>query len=166
MRSRLFLPFPHCEKHVTNPNQLWTLKQLLMDAKATNDDLQGVKNFFFQNFGNDPAFLAMGQPTTDKTVDGNLETFAHRVFNLDVDMANTPLVGIADFHFKHGPFTMNGKAGIVIYFEDVGRGLIAVAWPARSATYMPFSASGPFTGNGALGHADYLRGFNDNSASA
>ena len=138
---------------------LSTLKQMLLDAQATIDDLRGVMQFFFDNFGNDQSFLQEGQPATDKNVDGMLQGLAQRLFGVDIDMTGTPLVELPAYHFMHGAFQMQSKSGTVIYFTDVGKGLIAIAWPRGQTTYTPFTVAGPFRGDAATGLAKYRRFF-------
>jgi hypothetical protein len=140
--------------------QLFTLKQMLLDANATIDDLKGVMQFFFNNLGNDPEFLKAGDWTTNKDVDGMLEGLAYRLFGQNLDMEGTPVVELPRYHFIHGAFSMNGKNGTVIYFADVGKGLIALAWSANETKYTPFTVSGPFAGNAPGGHGAYRRNFN------
>lgn len=145
---------------------LSTLKQMLLDANATIDDFMGVMKFFFKNVAHDPA--CAGARTTNKVIDGVLGWLAGQMFpGQDISKDGTPVEELANYHFIQCAFDINGMDGTAIYFTDVGKGLIAIAWTDGETGYMPFTASGPFTGGGATrGFTTYRRAFDGRAKQA
>ena len=109
--------------------QLNLLKQMLLSAPDTADALGAVLRFFLEQVAT-PAFVALSQPTTSAEIDQVLRDFSAlpEVFGKAVRKTNTPLrqVQAPGYTFIHGDFTMRQKAGVVLFFDDVRKGLVAL----------------------------------------
>jgi hypothetical protein len=105
-------------------SKLATLKAKLVTAKNFGE----VTGYFLDHFGDDPAFLTLGQPTTDDFIEQVLAQVAAQLFQRDVVIQDLRLVRLPEHEFLHGGFHVGGKIGTLIYFEDERKGLISIAW--------------------------------------
>ena len=100
------------------------LKTKLMTAKNFGE----VTGYFLDHFGDHPAFLDLGVPTPDDFLEQVLTEVAGQLFHKAVAIRDIRLVRLPDHEFVHGGFMVQGKVGTLIYFEDVRKGLISIAW--------------------------------------
>jgi hypothetical protein len=105
-------------------SKLATLKAKLLTAKHFGE----VTGYFLDHFGDHPAFIKLGEPTTDEFLEQVLEQVAGELFHRPVVVRDLRLVRLPEHEFVHGGFCVEGKVGTLIYFEDARKGLIAVAW--------------------------------------
>jgi hypothetical protein len=101
---------------------LETLKGKLLHAKDFNE----VSTFFFDHFGDHPAFIALGERVEDDFLESILLQVGTQLFPGPIVLERLLLTRLAEQGFVHGGFTLNGRLGSIIYFEDVRVGLIAV----------------------------------------
>ncbi len=105
-------------------SKLATLKAKLLTAKNFGE----VTGYFLDHFGDHPAFIELGEPTSDEFLVQVLAEVASQLFHKTVAMHDVRLVRLPDHGFVHGGFMVQGKVGTLIYFEDVCKGLISFAW--------------------------------------
>jgi hypothetical protein len=105
-------------------SKLATLKAKLLTAQNFGE----VLGYFLDHFGDHPAFLELGEPTADDFIEQVLEQVAGQLFGRKVAVKNMRLVRLPDHGFTHGGFSVEGKVGTLIYFEDEHKGLISIAW--------------------------------------
>jgi hypothetical protein len=105
-------------------SRLATLKEKLLKAKRFEE----VTTYFFDHFGDDPAFMGLGEATSDGFLEAVLEQVAAQLFGRRVPVGGLRLLRLPEHGFIHGGFHVEGKLGNLIYFEDVRRGLIAIPW--------------------------------------
>jgi hypothetical protein len=105
-------------------SKLATLKAKLLTAKHFGE----VTGYFLDHFGDHPAFLDLGEPTTDDFLDQVLAQVAGQLFGRSVVIHGIRLVRLPEHSFVHGGFSVEGKVGTLIYFEDERKGLISIAW--------------------------------------
>jgi hypothetical protein len=103
---------------------LETLKQKLGSATDFGD----VQSYFFDHFGEDPEFMALGEPATHPLIEATLATVSTQLFGKPVPVTGLRLVRLPEQQFIHGGFTVRGRVGSVFYFEDVQIGLAALIW--------------------------------------
>jgi hypothetical protein len=101
---------------------LATLKEKIASAK----DFGSVWSYFFDHFGEDPAFIALGERTQDAFLEAILLQVGGELFGRQVALGNLLLTRLPEHHFIHGGFTLGGKLANVIYFDDIQTGLLAV----------------------------------------
>ena len=114
---------------------LATLKDKLIHATHFAD----VSNYFFDHFGADPAFLALGEATKQPFLETVVGQVAAQLFGKQALAAgqtallNTLLLTrLPEHQFIHGGLTVAGQLGNLIYFEDEGVGLLTVTMPPPS----------------------------------
>ncbi len=101
---------------------LATLKDKLIHAQ----NFTQVWEYFFDHFGEDPAFIALGDRARHPFLEVVLEQVGRQLFAQPVTVANLLLTHLPEQQFLHGGCTLNGKLANVIYFEDIHMGLLAV----------------------------------------
>jgi len=105
-------------------SRLATLKEKLVGAQ----DFSGVFEFFFDHFGEDPDFMALGERASNPLLETMLAHIAKQLFGREVPVTDVVLLRVAGHSFLHGTATLGGKLATVIYFEDKHVGLLAVVW--------------------------------------
>jgi hypothetical protein len=103
---------------------LATLKDKLVHAKNFGD----VMNYFFDHFGEDPDFIALGNRADDPFLEAVFEQVGEQIFGGRVRVGNLLLTHLPEHQFIHGGFLLNDRLANVIYFEDIHMGLMAVVW--------------------------------------
>jgi hypothetical protein len=102
---------------------LATLKDKLVQAS----DFFKVYEYFLDQFGEDPEFIALGTPTGSPFLEAVLAEVGKQLFQKEVALRDVLLTRLPDQHFIHGTALLNGRIATVFYFEDVQMGLLAVA---------------------------------------
>jgi hypothetical protein len=105
-----------------NLSQLETLKEKLIHAREFSD----VVNYFFDHFGEDPAFIALGERAESPFLEAMLETVGQELFGKKVQAGNLLLTRLPEQGFIHGGGTLEGKLANVLYFEDIQMGVLTV----------------------------------------
>jgi hypothetical protein len=108
---------------------LETLKEKL--GAATN--FSDVQTYFLDHFGEDPAFMALGEATTHPLIEATLAAVVEQLFGKTVPVDNLRLVRLPEQQFIHGGFTARGRIGSVFYFEDIHLGLATLIWTLTPA---------------------------------
>jgi hypothetical protein len=103
---------------------LETLKEKLGSATNFSD----VQTYFLDHFGENPAFMSLGEPTSHPLIEATLGAVATELFGEPVPVTGLRLVRLADEQFIHGGFTVRGRIGSVFYFEDIHVGLATLIW--------------------------------------
>jgi hypothetical protein len=105
---------------------LATLKQKLQSAKSFSD----VYTYFLDHFGEDPAFIALGdQAGGDPFLEAVFAEVGRQLFGGHaVTLSEIRWTRLPEHHFLHGGCQMNGKLATVLYFDDVHVGLLAILW--------------------------------------
>jgi hypothetical protein len=102
--------------------RLATLKDKLLHA----DNFGKVWEYFLDHFGEDPAFIALGDRASDPFLEAVLAEVGKQLFHRDVTVSDLLLTRLPEQEFLHGGCTLNGRLANVLYFEDVHTGLLAV----------------------------------------
>jgi hypothetical protein len=110
-------------------SKLATLKTKLLTAGNFGD----VLGYFLDHFGEDPEFMDLGEAVSDDFIDEVLAQVAAQLFRKNVRIHDVRLVCLPEHGFVHGGFTVEGKVGTLIYFSEVHKGLIAIAWSVMPA---------------------------------
>lgn len=103
-------------------NLLATLKDKLLHAKNFSE----VWHYFFDHFGEDAEFIALGERIRDTFLEAVLDQVAQQIFGKKVPVHEMLLTRLAEHQFIHGGCIINGKLANVVYFEDVQVGLFAL----------------------------------------
>jgi len=103
-----------------------TLLDTLKDKLANATDFTDVWSYFFDHFGVDREFVDQGNRARHPFLETILAQIGAELFGHGVRIDNLILTHIPERSFVHGGFTIEGRLGNVIYFEDIQTGLIAV----------------------------------------
>jgi hypothetical protein len=102
--------------------RLATLKDKLIHAGNFNE----VFNYFFDHFGENASFIALGERVDDAFLEAVIRQVAGELFPGEVQLQQMLLTRLPEYGFIHGGFTVNGCLGNVLYFEDIRTGLLAI----------------------------------------
>jgi hypothetical protein len=115
------------------------LKLKLMQEK----ELHVVMTYFFDHFGENRAFLDIGQSTRHNLLESIIAQTIGALLGAKtkVILLNLMLFHIPQHQFYHGAFIINGKMANVIYYDDIKMGCIAVVMSTSGMTnFVRFSA--------------------------
>src|SRR5262249_1099815 len=149
-RARSTQGRPDPDSHSEGPamidlSKLDALKDLLV--RSTN--FSQVLSYFFDHFGENPEFIALGERVEVPFLEAVLEQVGGEVFNRDVPVTGLVLTRLAEQRFVHGGCAVGGRLANIFYFEDVQVGLMAVILPGsppetRLARFSGRHAPGPW----------------------
>lgn len=119
-------------------NLLATLKQKL----ANDKHLASIMEYFFDHFGEDPAFADIGHKTQNEMVEAFLAEASVKWFEKKIKPNGLLLVSVPEHHFIHGGGILGTNVVSFIYFEDILTILIVMApgGKYKSAQFMRASA--------------------------
>jgi hypothetical protein len=122
-------------------SRLQELKKKLINDK----DLLPVWGFFLDHLGNDLAFMDLGEPVSHEFLEEVVPRLGAQMYPQAAVICQMRLVRLADQQFIHGSVNVDGRAGGVLFFEDVQIGLLAVSdhFPSDETKCARFSAK-PF----------------------
>jgi hypothetical protein len=101
---------------------LAALKQELLQSQ----DFKQIWSFFMDNFGEDPAFIALGERARHPMLEAIVSQTCRQLFGKPVSLDNLLLTRLPDQQFIHGGGMVEGKLATVFYFEDIHVGLLIV----------------------------------------
>ncbi len=117
-------------------SQLDELKSKLVGA----DDFGDPWNFFFDNFGESPEFMALGEPMESDLLETVLGRIAGEVFEGTPSTTPPMLVSLKEHHFIHGSCFMEGRLAVIIFFSDIDMGMLSILRSDSSAMLIRFSS--------------------------
>ena len=107
-----------------------SLLETLRVKIATENDFAKIFEYFYDHFGEDPAFFEISEPFTAKANDLIVQLVAQIggavLKTKQIKLDNLRLLRVADYHFVHGGFMLNGAMGTVIYCDDIQKGMVAL----------------------------------------
>ncbi|MBI3959277.1 MAG: hypothetical protein HY328_10755 [Chloroflexi bacterium] len=93
---------------------------------ATGTDFSAIYHFFFEHFGENPAFMTMGEQTRHPLLEQTLAHIARSVFKTDLSLpSHVRLIHLPDQHFIHGTCLFPKLLATFFYFEDLDAGMAA-----------------------------------------
>lgn len=104
-------------------------------------ELAPVWIYFLDHFGENPAFIALGERINHNFVEAVIAQVALQLYGDGCAIRNMILTRMPDRPFVHGGFSIDGRIGGVIYFEDAHIGLVTVTElpPSIDVRYARFS---------------------------
>ncbi len=112
-------------------NRLKELKDKLMVAEEIGD----IWDFFFDHFGENPEFMALGKRRKSPLLHGILVKLGTELFGPKGKLTALQLVVLRSQRFAHGSCFLGGLPATVLYFADIGLGSAAVTDPATGRTH-------------------------------
>ena len=98
----------------------------LRRALEAADDFAPVLDRFLAEVAGDPEFLGRGFPVDEPRLDPILRGVVHRAVGPSARIELVALHRLTPIPFVHGAVLVDGRAGLVLWFEDRGVGLFAV----------------------------------------
>ncbi|HKQ80103.1 MAG TPA: hypothetical protein VJ810_40800 [Blastocatellia bacterium] len=101
----------------------------LKEKMQVEEDFGAIWKFFFDHFGENPEFMAMGaeaDQTMHLFLEPIMESICKQVVNQEVMTAQFVLTEIPDQKFYHGPCLTDAGIAIVFYFEDLKMGMFSL----------------------------------------
>lgn len=118
-----------------NFERLDNLKLML----SHEEDLATIWSYFMTHFADHEAFTDIGKPIRHPLVEKIIVIINQQLF--DETVKNLLLIGLPNFNFLHGVFTVGNRTGGVIYFEEIQKGMVAVSEnpPSQLVKYSRFT---------------------------
>jgi len=101
---------------------LETLKEKLANAKDFKVSLQ----YFFDHFGMDPGFIALGRRVENPLLDALILQVGEMLFKRKVKAHDWLLTEIPEYQFLHGGGLIHDRMATLIFFADLNLGLLAI----------------------------------------
>jgi hypothetical protein len=117
--------------------RLQELKQKLLHEER----LAPVWEFFLSRFGENPEFIALGERARHPFVETVVAEVGRQMYPREAEVSGLLLTRVPGRQFLHGAFSVGGRIGGVIYFEDARVGLVVVPDkpPSIEVKYARFS---------------------------
>ena len=90
------------------------LKEKMVQAK----EFSKVWKYFLDHFGEDPAFMALGEPTRPPLLEAVFTQIARQLFQRDVDWSQVIFTSLPEHQFVHGGGTIAVVVGTAVGFID------------------------------------------------
>ena len=103
-------------------SRLDDLKERLTSAEQLGD----IWDYFFDHFGENPDFIALGKLKRVPLVRDILRKVAKELFGEGAELRTLRLTVIREKKLAHGTCLLAGRLTSVLYFGDVGMGSLAV----------------------------------------
>lgn len=120
-----------------------TLLATLRYKIATATKFADVFHYFLDHFGEDPDFFDYGEPTEDPMLIKLMSIACGELFRTKrIELTRMRLIEIKDENFIHGPLTINGAMGTVIYCTALQKGILCLKRPSNKGNtdFVRFSA--------------------------
>jgi hypothetical protein len=103
-------------------SRIETLRQKL----AQERDLEKIFTYFLDHFGENPDFIALGEPTENPFLESIFVQIGEALFKKEVKVRDLRLIRIPELNFIHGGGVLGGRLANVLYFEDMQQGVLYV----------------------------------------
>lgn len=103
----------------------------LREQLAKSEDLSKVMSLFLDQLGSDPSFMERGAPTEDPALVGYVGKIVEELLDPPPSFARLFLLERREHAMKHGLVHCEGWAGVVVFFDDLGQGMLALTDAAR-----------------------------------
>src|SRR5436309_5401226 len=110
---------------VMDLTSLETLREKLGGAREFAD----VWRYFLDHFGEDPAFIDLGEADDDPLLESVIVRVGEQLFGREEPLQNWVLRRLPGQGFVHGSGPVHGAIAGVLYFEADRAGLLAVVVP-------------------------------------
>lgn len=117
--------------------------QALKNMLVTNDEFKDTFKYFFDNLGENEAFVGGGKIVKSKIMKGTLDSVSRQIFGVPATIAHLRLLKTGKENFLHGSCFLNGKVAVILYFEDINTGMLGISMsPATGQmSYVRFSGT-------------------------
>src|SRR6476619_2662875 len=95
-----------------------SLLPTLLDKLVAATNFSEVSDYFFDYFGKDPDFIALGEQVEDEFLEQVIRQVGGQLFPGQIVLNHLLMTRLPEYGFIHGGFALNGRIGSVIYFAD------------------------------------------------
>ncbi|WP_153820456.1 hypothetical protein [Polyangium spumosum] len=106
--------------------ELRALVERVKDKVLHAEEFAEVMDAFFDHLGTDLDFLARGVPTREAALEGALAQMAAQMAGRELELLEMRLLRLPEFQMAHGLLFFAGLLGVVLIFEDIGMGVLAL----------------------------------------
>ena len=99
-----------------------TLKTMILNES----EIKAPYHYFFDHFGENPAFLELSTPKEHDFLPKILRLTAREILGREVVSPEQVSMYVPDFLFYHGPLNFNGVMGSFLFCEELGVGLMGL----------------------------------------
>ena len=107
----------------------------LKDKLMTAEEIGDIWDFFFDHFGGDPEFMALGKRRKSPLLQTILAQLGRELYGAEGQLTGLQLVVLRKQRFAHGSCNLGGHPATVLYFADIGLGSAAVTNPGTGMTH-------------------------------
>ena len=106
-------------------SRLQNLKDMIVTAESFGDPW----DYFFDHFGEDQEFMALGEATEHPILEAVVEKLGRELYKDSpaVVVTKPMLMKLEQYQFFHGSFFVQGRMGVLIFFEDIDMGLMSLS---------------------------------------
>ncbi|MDI1475453.1 hypothetical protein [Polyangium sp. y55x31] len=97
------------------------------DKLVQADDFGHVMDAFFEQLGTNLRFLTKGVRIDERPLLGALVPLAEQMATRPLHVTEMKLVRLHEHHMMHGMLYFVGWLGVVLLFEDIGMGILALS---------------------------------------
>lgn len=105
---------------------LETLQEKLLESR----DFMEVWDYFMTHFAEARGFIDLGENYSSPALEALLAQLAQQVIGASTPVSQVMLIRLPEQRFVHGAATVGRKLANLIYFEDVGVGLVGIVMSA------------------------------------
>ncbi|OQY56108.1 MAG: hypothetical protein DRR08_13885 [Candidatus Parabeggiatoa sp. nov. 2] len=117
--------------------KLSVLKEKLMTA----EDFKEPWDYFFDHFGENPAFLKLGKKAKNSMLKAVITSIGQKVFQReDITVNHLLLTEINAHKFLHGAGFIQGRVVTLFFFKDIDMGLFAMAMGGAEISLARFTS--------------------------
>jgi hypothetical protein len=101
----------------------------LKEMMQVEEDFAAIWKFFFDNFGENPEFMALGAQADEEMrqfLEPILESICKQLVNREVMATQFILTVFPDQIFYHGPCLTDAGIAVVFYFDDLKMGMFSL----------------------------------------
>lgn len=111
-------------------SKLAVLKQKLVEAT----DFSDVWRYFLDHFGENPEFFSLGERVEENArLEVAISQIGQRVFKKPLRVRDLLLTRLAEHGFIHGGGLVGTSLANVLYFEEIGVGMMAIVQSLASS---------------------------------
>ena len=111
----------------------------LKSKMAQVEDLAEAWNFFFDHFGENPAFFEHGELAKEPKLAMLVKEIGRKIYGKKAVVTPPILKRIPAYEFVHGSGLVNGHLAVVIFFKDIDMGLLSIMERIDKTMLMRFS---------------------------
>jgi len=126
--------------------------KVMQDILVNETNFSKIWDYFMTNFAENPRYLKYCKKIKKPGIKSIIEAIGkkHMFPNQKIVITNMLLNKVKRTKLIHGPFFINNCIGMVFYFEDINKGLVAVSLKKDMASYYRISSIAMIKGKNGI----------------